>query len=165
MRSENIFRDVVGYEGIYTVDIFGNVVRKDKNQEMKQRYDQRGYPYVGLSKGGKQKYIKVHRIVATAFIPNPLNKREVNHIDGDKQNNCVWNLEWATSKENKMHSIITGLDHRSIRVRIVETGEVFNSIRECARAVNGDARDLTKCLNGTQKTHNGYHYEYLEQGD
>lgn len=69
-----------------------------------------GYLRVSLSIDGKQKNFAVHRLVAMAFIPNPKNKSQVNHIDGDKLNNCVENLEWVSSKENMRHAFRTGLN-------------------------------------------------------
>lgn len=68
-----------------------------------------------LSKNKVKKDLRVHRLVASAFIPNPLNKPEINHIDGNKGNNNVNNLEWATRKENINHSIKTGLCDERIK--------------------------------------------------
>ena len=89
----DIVRDVVGYEGLYTIDIFGNVIRVKDNKEMSQQINKFGYANVSLCKDGKQKSFRVHRLIAQAFIPNPQNKEQVNHIDGNKLNNYVDNLE------------------------------------------------------------------------
>jgi len=62
-----------------------------------------GYAYVVLFKSNKGKPLRVNRLVALAFISNPLNKKEVNHLDGDRQNNRKWNLEWSTRSENLKH--------------------------------------------------------------
>lgn len=72
-----------------------------------------GYSYVALIKSPKKTYCLLSRLVATHFIPNPENKKEVNHIDGDKKNNAVWNLEWVTPKENVAHAFRTGLNDKS----------------------------------------------------
>ena len=78
-------------------------------QEMKQG-SKRGYKVVGLvCDDGKRRFIGVHRLVASEFIPNPDNKPEVNHINGDKSDNRVENLEWVTSTENQRHAFKTGL--------------------------------------------------------
>ncbi len=74
-----------------------------------------GYAYVMLKHNGKYKHYAIHRLVTEAFIPNPDNKPEVNHIDGDKSNNVVYNLEWCTGKENKIHAYNTGLSVRGER--------------------------------------------------
>lgn len=74
-----------------------------------------GYPGVKLLLSGGEKYVYIHRAVAEAFIPNPDNKPQVNHKDGNKQNSSVDNLEWCTAKENMHHAIITGLLKRRAR--------------------------------------------------
>lgn len=79
----------------YTIDNF--------LKEVKVETTSKGYLRVPLFKDGKRKWHKVHRLVAQAFIPNPDNKPQVNHIDGNKQNNSVTNLEWVTDEENKLH--------------------------------------------------------------
>ena len=124
LEQEPIMRDVVGYEGIYTVDIFGNVFNAD-GKLMKQRTNEWGYFDIGLSKNNKQSRFKVHRLVAQAFIPNPQNKEQVNHIDGNKKNNAVWNLEWVTPKENTQHSIVTEL--RKTKIKDL-TGKRFGNL-------------------------------------
>lgn len=101
-------KPILGYEGIYTIDTNGNVFSINSNKFMKPYIDNGGYHRVQLSKDGVRKKYLVHRIVALAFIPNPDNKPEINHIDGDKSNNCVKNLEWCTRKENEQHSSMIG---------------------------------------------------------
>lgn len=76
------------------------------------KQDQDGYRTVRLCSNGKFTYPRVHRLVASAFIPNPDNKLEVNHIDGDKSNNNVNNLEWCTKSENMRHAYKTGLMYK-----------------------------------------------------
>ena len=78
-------------------------------RELKQTTHNLGYKRVGLQISGKQKHFYVHRLVAETFIPNPKNKPFINHIDGNKTNNCVDNLEWCTHKENIIHAIKYGL--------------------------------------------------------
>lgn len=115
------WRGVVGYEGIYEVSNLGRVRSLDRiiTQEnykrmrrgriLRQRYIFPGAATVFLSKEGKVKSRNVGRLVAIAFILNPVNKREVNHIDGNRNNNNMLNLEWVTPKENIFHAVRTGL--------------------------------------------------------
>lgn len=119
---KEIWKDIEGYEGYYQVSSLGRVkslTRKDslnrtrKGKVLKPFDDNnKGYLLVDLVKFGKSKTVKVHRLVANAFIPNPLNKPQVNHDDGDKKNNNAKNLEWATREENIQHSFNTGLVDR-----------------------------------------------------
>lgn len=110
---EEKLKDVVGYEGLYKVSDIGNVYSLHKKgfhglYEMKQEVDVCGYYRVSLCKNGKHTHKRVSRLVAEAFIPNPDNKSIVNHIDYNRKNNNVENLEWCTQKENVIHSTKVG---------------------------------------------------------
>ena len=159
MTREELIKDVVGYEGIYTIDIFGNVIRTKDGKEVPQQKNKDGYMNVSLYKDGKQKQHKVHRLIAQAFILNPQNKKQVNHIDGNKAHNVVWNLEWCTCKENINHAVKTGLHPKCTPVRIVETGQSYPDITSWAKDIKGDIGDIYGCLIGERKTHKGYHFE------
>ena len=111
--TDEIWKPISGYEGIYEVSNLGRVrscdrfvvynngrKHKRKGKVLSQSYDAQKYYKVGLCKNGKQKNFSVHRLVAQAFIPNPGNKEQVNHKDETRTNNRVENLEWATTSEN-----------------------------------------------------------------
>lgn len=106
-------RWVKGFEGYYAVDVFGSIYSIKNNGQIirkrKNTMNPNGYEYVNLKINGTVKNKRVHRIVADAFIPNPNSYTEVNHIDGDKTNNCVWNLEWCTKSYNSQHALKNGL--------------------------------------------------------
>lgn len=157
----NEVKSVVGYEGLYSVDIYGNITNDKTGHRLTPCQNWCGYMNVCLRKNGRGKSEKVHRIVARAFLSNPLNKREVNHIDGNKANNEVSNLEWVTPSENRKHALENGMIQQR-KVRIIETGEVYKSAVYCARQIGGNFADIYHCLNGERKTHRGYHYEYVE---
>jgi len=106
-------KDVVGYEKLYAVTKTGYVWAYPKKSRgsgrfLKQTIDRYGYAYVCLFKDGKRKNLKVHRLVAQAFLV-AVDKPHVNHKDGNKLNNAVENLEWCTPKENKIHAFSTGI--------------------------------------------------------
>ena len=99
---------IKGFED-YLINVFGDIYSMKSNIWLKQCNDKYSYLYINLCKKGKYKKFKVHRLVAETFIPNLYNKPQVNHKDGNKQNNCIDNLEWVTCSENHLHAFKTGL--------------------------------------------------------
>ena len=114
---KEVYRPVKGFEGLYEVSNFGNVRSLKKiigrrvvdARLLKQRISTQGYLMVSLTRNYKTFNASVHRLIAEAFIDNPFNKATVNHIDGNKLNNDISNLEWATQRENNIHAYRTGL--------------------------------------------------------
>ena len=110
--EDEIWKDDTEYSDFFQISNHGRVYSKRSNKILVQGITKQGYNTISSKIGGRAgKYIclKVHRMVAKAFIPNSYNKPEVNHIDGNKQNNNVSNLEWCTSSENTQHAYDTGL--------------------------------------------------------
>ena len=118
---KEVWKDVVGYEGIYEVSNIGNVRSLDrcvsgklnskhfvKGKVFKLQKSHKGYKTVILHKHGKASQKQVHRLVAEAFISNPFNLPQVNHKDTNKENNCVNNLEWITNYDNMQHAMRNG---------------------------------------------------------
>lgn len=129
------WRDVVGYENIYEVSDTGKVRTKEgkvtystryrcervwKQRTLRQKVSKDKCCRVNLWKGGKEKTFLVHRLVAFAFIPEVKGKEYINHIDGDRLNNNVSNLEWCTHVENNNHTFDTGLMTTNKRVILME---------------------------------------------
>lgn len=133
--QQEIWKDIPGYLGLYKVSNLGNVIgtkRKGTNgAPLKQHVSKAGYYYIHLYKNGVGKPFKIHRLVAITFIPNPENKSQINHKDGNKLNNNVENLEWATPKENTQHALkvlnvkrCSGIKHpKSLKIAIYENGK------------------------------------------
>ena len=108
---KEIWKEIIGYEGLYSVSNTGLVKRVTTNKIKYPSLNSWGYKVVSLSKSNtKLKTVLVHRLVAIHFIDNPENKKQVNHIDGIKTNNNVSNLEWNTQHENMTHAFKTGLN-------------------------------------------------------
>lgn len=132
------------------------------------------YYSVSLGQGTANSFkdFKIHRLVAQAFIPNPFNKREVNHKDGDKRNNAVSNLEWCSRSENMKHAIriLGAIRHsgtengRAKKVIRVEDGQIFGCLTDAAHACGLKSQtSISACLSGRCKTAGGYHWQYYEQ--
>lgn len=120
-----IWRDIDGYEGLYQVSNLGNVLSLHPHRSKKEKpkiisHDNiHGYHRVELHANGNKTKFLVHRLVADMFLPNPDNKSEVNHKDGNKDNNTVDNLEWCTHRENMKHAYVNNLvnPHKALSAR------------------------------------------------
>lgn len=112
MNFNEIWKDDIDYPEFFKISNKGRVYSKRTNKILVQGTTKSGYKIISSKIGGRSGKcicVKIHRMLAKAFIPNPENKSSVNHIDGNKQNNNVSNLEWATSSENVRHAYDTGL--------------------------------------------------------
>lgn len=148
----------------YEVSDDGRVKNKKRNRLLKPRIV-KGYHRVVLCEQNVCRPITVHRLVADVFCPGDHTGLQVNHKDGNKTNNCANNLEWVTQSENNYHAYRTGLRTPPCpsrrRVRIVETGEEFDTLSACARHIQGSKRHVGECIDGIRKTHKGYHFEEI----
>lgn len=144
-----IWKPIKDYEGLYEVSNHGKIkrvigwkgtngaYRKPSGLIAENNTSKRGYKEVRLCKNGETRDFKIHRLVAQAFIPNPHNLPQVNHIDGNKGNNRVDNLEWVTSQQNIKHAYQIGLkkphSQRAVIAIMPEEEVHFNSLSECSR--------------------------------
>lgn len=166
----------------YSVSNTGKVRNDKKNKEKALVKSSTGYAKTDLYSNGKRFCKRTHRLVGEAFVPNPYNKPEINHKDGNKLNNRADNLEWVNRSENEKHAYDNGLakitekHHHGrkkgfknpnaglprTKVRVIETNKVYSSVSECARDINGNDRHIHDCIRGRQHTHRGYHFEKIE---
>ena len=177
-----IWKDISGYEGLYQISNFGRVKSLNYNHTKKEKVlceknHKSNYVTVMLCKNGENKNKSIHILVASAFIPNPNNYPCVNHIDGNKKNNNVDNLEWCTHKQNVEHAIKTGLANHygmlgrtgaknNLSKKIVQydlQGDVVNRwdcISDAARFYGIRSGNISNCLTGRKKSYKGYIWRY-----
>lgn len=152
------WRDIKGYEGLYQVSNVGQVRSLRSNKILKPRNNGGGYLQVKLCKNGKEKFFYVHRLVAEAFLPNEDELPEVDHINNDKTDNRVANLQWISKVENcRKKQSGWGIPRRVI---CVETGEVFESVTAAARAFDRHENAMRRNLKGITQTCAGKHFKY-----
>jgi hypothetical protein len=154
-----IWKDVKGYEGIYQVSIAGSVRRVLKNgfRDLKPISHSGGYLRVKLRNKGNDKDAYIHRLVAEAFIPNPHNLKEVNHISGDKENNFIDNLEWCNRRENCSHnSKMRNTSSKYVGVHYDKKMKKFKS----RIFIDGERRDL-----GFYRTELGAYLAYVSESE
>lgn len=180
------WRDVLGFEGAYRINADGCIksLGRDvfnpihdsvfiKERILKTHIGVDGYYKVGLCKDGKIKKLRLHRLIALAFIPNPLNKPCINHKNGNKLDNRIENLEWCTRAENNTHSYRTGLRKASLGKRY--TGQyksivcydmngnelaLFKSCKIASELMKMDRCSIGRVLNGELSSYKGYKFKY-----
>lgn len=182
-----IWKDILGYEGLYQVSNMGRIkslgrikINHSKIQMVPERIKslrktKQGYLLVDLYKNNIQKTLRVHRIVAEAFIDNAEKKETVNHINGDKSNNKVENLEWATPSEQNFHFYKNKLKSdknikkaikamnkaTSKKVLCLDTNIIYNSLTEAAKFNNISPSTIRKVINGEMKKAAGKKWKYI----
>ena len=169
-----IWKDVIHYEGLYQVSNLGRIKSVPKVDRLGRFHPEKilsqadngnGYCVVNLKHDGNQKMRTVHNLVAEQFVPNPLDLLEVNHKDGDKNNNRADNLEWCIHAENMQHAVDNGLHTKfgQRKVLCVELGLIFDSIKEAELwvGVKGSRISNVCRLKRGCKTCGGYHWRYV----
>lgn len=151
----------------YSVSTEGEV-KKDTTNYLLSQSMQQDYKFVSLLINGQAKRMRVHRLVAITFIPNPENKPYVNHINGDKGDNNVENLEWVTPSENTIHAVKTGLMSNGRKRPVIQynlNGEkmaTFESASEAARQTGGSQSKITMCCRRQRESANDYQWRYYD---
>ena len=167
MENE-VWKDVVGYEGLYQVSSFGKVKRLKNGKEriLKPQPNGFGYLFVNLYKNKINKHFKVHRLVAKTFIPNPDNLPQVNHIDEDKTNNHVDNLEWCDAKYNInfgtrnkrfAESKSKKVDQYSLDDKFLKT---WPSAKQAQKELGIFHSNICRCCRGNRKSAGNFIWKY-----
>ena len=168
---EEIWKDIEGYEGLYQISNKGRVksLKWGKERILKPGITSSGYLKVLLCKNGMIKHIKIHRLVANAFITNPENKPQVNHKDENKFNNSVNNLEWSTAKENNNFGTRNERAGNSLSIPILQYSKSGDFIREwlgareVERVLGINNSNITKCCKGKRKYAGSFIWRYKEK--
>ena len=171
--DNEVWKDIKDYEGLYQVSNFGRIksLERYKNCHSKKvlvkekllsghtrRPNTNDYLNVVLSKNGECKRYAIHRLVAQEFIDNPDGKPQVNHIDGNKQNNRADNLEWCTNKENCIHAVKNGLFRKKKNKKIIQLSlrgeklKVWDTLAEIQDELGIDKRLVHRCCNHYENT-------------
>lgn len=177
-----IWKDIKGYEGYYQASNLGNIksmkrsivfysknlvptIRHYDETILKPRFNLKKYNYVTLNKNGKPVNKYIHRLVAYCFIKNELNKSDVNHIDGNKSNNNVNNLEWNTRIENMTHAHKNNLMRyakgNSVNCKLVidfNTGVYYDSLSDLCRLYKYPITTISSMLNGRKENKTSFMY-------
>ena len=177
MREE--WGDIENYKGLYQVSSWGNVKSLERmkwngrgyykipERILKPQKNGRGYLQVVLCQDGKRKWHLIHRLVGQAFIPNPNNLPQINHISEDKEDNRISNLEWCTCKENINHGTHNQRAAESKSKPIFGVDRVTGLIAEFPSAIDAerqlgiDHSHICRCLKGKQKSAGGFYWYYL----
>ena len=170
------WKDIPGYEGLYQASNLGrikrilfvnNITTKKENKILKTRINKNNREQVMLYKNGKRKNKTVHRLVASAFLPNPNNYPEVNHIDGNSINNILTNLEWCTKKYNMKHAYDNNLTHmkeynrKKSKPIIRNDGVKYDNAYAAAKDLGVTVFAVRDVLKKRTHTCKGYKFNYL----
>ena len=167
---EEVWKPVKGYEGLYEVSDMGHV-RGLKSGKVLRPGNSGRYDFVVLVKDGKRKDLYVHRIVANTFIPNPNGLLEVNHIDENKTNNCVQNLEWISHRENALHGTALERGHRKLRKKVIQLtkdGQLvkeYESLLAVRKETGWHIGNISKCAKGNPEYPSAYGYTWRFASD
>lgn len=166
MSTDEKWLPVLGFEGLYIVSNLGNVFSLRRNKILRVRINRRGYGQVNLSKDGVLTTHRVHRLVATSFVPNPNDHREVNHINENKLDNRAENLEWCDRSYNVNYGSRTTKQKVKLSKPVVQLSlsgvqiAVFPSGIQAARELKLSSSSISECCRGKRKTIGGFKWKY-----
>ena len=181
---KEIWKDIRNYEGLYQASSYGRIRSLDgyfeqshpsgtiyhrlrKGKILKLSKDANGYLHIILHKNGTKKIFRVHQLIAQTFIQNTQNKPQINHIDGNKENNSVDNLEYCTLSENHLHAYRTGL-HVAPKKKCIQKDlkgniiKIWDSLAQIKKEKGYDCSAISRCCRKQQKTSYNFIWEYIK---
>lgn len=157
---------IIGYEEYYTITDCGNVYSLRRRKYMKNQKDKNGYYCINLAKNGNVKRFFIHTLVFLSFGGEIKSGYTVNHIDGNKENNNINNIECITLIENIKHAIDNGLIYSRKVTKYTKSGtkiKTYKSMRKAARESNTYLANIHRCCNGINNTAGGYMWKYTNE--
>ena len=166
--TAEVWRPVVGYEGFYEISTFGRIKSLPRTTPggIRKIYINKhnGYCYICLSKNGERTQYRVHRLVMNAFV-GECSDKQINHINGDKTDNRLKNLEYCTASENLIHAFRHNLVNKTWSKKVInlDTGIVFESATEAAESVGcHKANSVIRACKGVRSHYRNAHFAYYD---
>ena len=177
--KNEIWKDVIGFENLYQISNYGRLKSLGNNNSKSHRKviirktfpNSKNYLSCVIYNNSRKIQARLHRLVALAFIPNVENKEQVNHIDGNKHNNRIDNLECVTNSENQLHAYKNGLEKPSLQKRVKQFDlkgnyiQTFEYITEVERKLKINASSISSVCKGKRKTAGGYIWKYADDNN
>jgi len=160
---EEVWIELDGYPN-YAVSNYGSVINVKTDQVLKNRPDAKGYLRVSLSNRGIVRDHYIHQLVAKCFFGRFEDGAQINWVNGDITDNFTGNLRLRKRARQDILHMAPPRQPKAWgkRVRIIETGQVFRTVRDCARYIHGDYSSIYACLRGIRRSHRGYAFEYYD---
>ncbi|MFT3994747.1 MAG: NUMOD4 domain-containing protein [Dysgonomonas sp.] len=163
---DEVWADIADFEGLYKISNKGRIKNTIRNNNLKYFINKQGYVIVKLSKNGVRYSLRVHRLMAQSFIPNPNNYPIINHKDEDKSNYCLSNLEWCNHKYNNTYGSLPDRKSEWSKrpvIKLSKSGSIireYESVNDAGIDNNVHPSNISNCLKERNKTSAGYRWKY-----